>query len=282
MKRTRISLALALVLGLAVLGYGHQAAAQFGNILKGAPSLSLGKKKDKAKNEEPGQDGVAPMGLNEGAAVAPLHGLGTDAVAVVEKAKDAGALQEMDYVFAGQTIDLGKKGALTLSFLSGCLTEDITGGNVTVAMGGSTVNGGKRTEKVTEGCEAPKPIIVAAASEAGATVNRATPFAEGQWNERTIKTALPVFKWDQIKGPVTVKVMAMDQDAPAKVWEEAADKGWIAYPTSAPPLEAGMPYQVEVSGGGGAAKAFFSIDPGLDVADNLANRVVPVQSAGTR
>lgn len=279
----RIRLAIGLAVGLSVLGYGHQASAQFGDMLKGATGgLSLGKKSSKSKKEEAAPAGVQPMGAAAGAAAAPLHSLGTDAVAVVEAAKEAGTVQEMDYVFAGQTIDLGKKGSLTLSYLSGCLTEDIAGGLVTVALGGSTVNGGKRTEKVTEGCEAAKPIIVAEASEAGATVNRATPFSEGQWTERTIKTAQPVFKWEQISGPVTVKVMAMDQATPTTVWESPADKGWVAYPASAPPLEAGMPYQVEVSGGGNVAKAFFSIDPGLDVADNLANRVVPVQVAGAR
>ena len=52
---------------------------------------------------------------------------------------------------------------------------------------------------------------------------------------------------------------------------------WAAYPASGvPALAPGAPYRVEaLAGDRVVASALFSIDPSLDVADTLANRVVP-------
>jgi hypothetical protein len=222
----------------------------------------------------PGQ----PMGLQSSpTALPPLHKLGTDAVAVVEAASPNAPVRQMDYVFAKQTIALGPKGSATLSYLSGCLTEVVQGGTVTVGPKGSTVAGGKMQTKATPGCRSANPIILASASEAGATVNRITPFTGIDWDERALKGGPPVFKWDKALGAVTVRVKAVDQAGAPVLWEAAVPKEWIAYPASAPPLTPGAPYKAEVlSGDKVVASALFSIDPALDEADSLANRVVPL------
>ncbi|HYC02247.1 MAG TPA: hypothetical protein VED40_03085 [Azospirillaceae bacterium] len=221
-----------------------------------------------------------PMGLAAGAAQPPLKGLGTDAVAVVEAVEGTAAVQFMDYVFPGQSIALGAKGKVTLSYLSGCLTETLQGGTATVGLDGAQVSGGKRNANAAPGCEPAKPIVLAEASEAGATVNRVTPFSGDNWSERAVKSAQPTFKWDKGWGAVTVRVVAMDAAPPATVWQVPATTGWVAYPAGAAALEPGMPYRVDVLRGEQlVGSALFSVAPDLDVPDTLANRVVPVAQA---
>lgn len=227
-----------------------------------------------ARSAAPADSGA--MGL-QGSALPPLRRLGTDAVAVVESASPNASVKPMDYVFAKQSIKLGPSGRLTMSYLSGCLTEVIQGGTVTVALGGSTVAGGKRQERVTPGCRAAKPVILTNASEAGATVNRITPFTGADWNERAVKSTLPVFKWDQATGVVTLRIKDMDKTGEPVVWQVESAQTWVAYPPTAAKLVVGDPYRAEVvSGGAVVAQALFSIDPALDVADSMANRVVPL------
>ncbi|MDB5422623.1 MAG: hypothetical protein JWQ29_39, partial [Phenylobacterium sp.] len=221
------------------------------------------------------------MGLQPGTPLPPLKRLGTDAVAVVEAASPHAPVREMDYVFAKQSIRLPPTGKLTLSYLSGCLTESIQGGVVTVALGGSTVSGGKRTERTTPGCRAARPVILASASEAGATVNRVTPFSTANWNERALRSSLPVFKWEQNLEVATVRVKDMDKPGDPVIWQgPAGDRGFVNYPPKTAPLAPGAPYKVEALGAGGGvvASALFSIDPLLDVSDSLANRVVPLSA----
>lgn len=225
-------------------------------------------------------DASGAMGLQNGTTTAPLHRLGTDAVAVIESASGTTAVREMDYVFAKQTISLGPKGAVTMSYLSGCLTEVIQGGVVTVASTGSKVAGGKLQTKTTPGCRAATPVVLASASEAGATVNRITPFSNANWNERALKSASPVFKWDKALGAVTLRVKDMDKEGEPVIWQGGSDQDWAAYPAGAVRLAPGEPYKVEaLAGDKVVASALFSIDPALDVADSLANRVVPLSAS---
>jgi hypothetical protein len=213
-------------------------------------------------------------------ALPPLHKLGTDAVAVVEASSPSAPVHQMDYVFAKQVIALGPKGTLTMSFLSGCLTEVVQGGTVTVGQKASTVTGGKMQSRATPGCKSANPIILASASEAGATVNRITPFTGVDWDERALKGGPPVFKWDKALGAVAVRVKAMNEPGAPVLWQGTAPNAWIAYPPSAPPLAPGMPYKAEVmSGDKVVASALFSIDPALDEDTSLANRVVPLAAS---
>ncbi len=207
----------------------------------------------------------------------PLHGLGTDAVAVVEQATAGAPVQVMDYVFAKQTFKIPPKGRVMLSYLTGCLTETFNGGTVTVGLKGSTVAGGTKADANRPGCKAPTPVVLASASEAGATVNRITPFTGANWNERAVRSGLPVFKWEKAAGATAVRIKDMDKPGEPVVWQAAVAKDWIAYPANAAKLAPGMPYKAEaVSGDTVVAAALFSIDPALDVNDTMASRLVPL------
>jgi hypothetical protein len=158
----------------------------------------------------------------------------------------------------------------------------VQGGVVTVALHGSTVAGGKLQTRATPGCKAASPIILASASEAGATVNRLqTPFSGVNWEERALKSGPPTFKWDKALGVATIRVKDMEKAGEPVVWEvaTAAGQDWVAYPPKGTPLAAHEPFKVEaLVGDKVVAGALFSIHPGLDVADNLANRLVPLSA----
>jgi hypothetical protein len=223
----------------------------------------------------------APMMVTAPTAQAPLHKLGTDAVAVIESSVGGAPVQVMDYVFAKQTLRLPPKAQVRMSYLSGCLSETFTGGTVTVGQKESTVAGGVRTQALRPGCKAPNPIILASASEAGATVSRLTPFSGVNWDERALHSQEPVFKWEAARGAVS-KIRVRDLEKPGEpvIWEAQVDKDWIAYPSDAAKLVTGTPYRVEaVSGERVVAQALFSIDPALDDADTLASRLVPLAAS---
>ena len=256
-------------------------AYQFGSLLKGVGDqvtahMPAAKPAQPAPAATP-PAGAGPMGL-QGQTGTPLHKLGTDAVAVVDQATGTTAVRPMDYVFAKQSISLGPKGAITLSYLSGCMSEVIQGGVVTVEPTGSRVAGGKLQTKATPGCRTAKPIILASASEAGATVNRITPFTGVNWDERELKSGPPVFKWDKNLGAVTIRVKDMEKDGQV-IWETAASQDWVAYPAGQAPLPRGLPFKAEAwAGDRMVASALFSINPALDEADSMANRVVPLSA----
>ncbi len=266
------------------LAFAGPAMAQFGSLRGMIPNLpnmpAPASRPQPAPPSSPGGSAPGAMGLQAPTPQSPLHRLGTDAVAVIESATPGAPVRSMDYVFAKQTIALGPKGAITMSYLSGCLTETIQGGTVTVALRGSTVAGGKRIDKATPGCRSANPIVLASASEAGATVNRITPFTGATWDERALKSGQPVFKWDKASGASTLRVKDMDKPGEPVLWQAAAgDKDWIAYPAAAGRLTPGAPYKAEaLAGDKVVAAALFSIDPALDVADSLANRVVPLSA----
>ena len=232
-------------------------------------------------NQSQDQDNSGRMGLQSGGGGAVG---GDGAVALVEDVKDApdAGVSFLDYVFPGQTIDLGAKGTLILSYFDTCMLETIQGGRVTVERGASAVDGGKvNMRKVA--CQSDQ-IQVAAASgeggaEAGATVNRVreTPFSGQDWSEWTVKAERPTFKWTSTGGAATVSVIDMDQEPPQVIWQTTVDADRVAYPADAPPLEIGWPYQVNVAMAGSAAlAAVFSVDPDLEGPDTALSRVVPV------
>ena len=221
----------------------------------------------------------SPVSRMQGGSAPVAAGLGTDAVAVVEAVEGApqAGVQFMDYVFAGQAVTLGQRGRLTLSHLSGCLVEDIVGGTVTVGAEGSGVSGGRLQARTEPGCRPPTPVIQASATEAGTAVNRVTPFAGRGWEERVIKRAQPVFKWEAIGRPVTLRILHMDKAPVEIVWQAVSNGAHAEYPAGGPALTTGVPYRVEVWDGQQLVRAAsFSVDPGLDVPNTLANRVVPV------
>lgn len=275
------------ILSVAAMSLAFAAPArayQFGSVLKGLSDQVTSHMPAQKPAQPPAAaqpaaapPGAGPMGL-QGQNGVQLHKLGTDAIAVVDSVTGTTAVRQMDYVFAKQSFNLGPKGAVTLSYLSGCTSEVITGGTVTVEPTGSHVVGGRLQTRATPGCKVAKPIVLASASEAGATVNRITPFTGANWDERELKSGPPVFKWDKSLGAVTIRVKDMEKDGQV-VWETAASQDWVAYPAGQAPLPRGEPFKVEAWAGDKlVASALFSINPALDEADSMANRVVPLSA----
>ena len=222
---------------------------------------------------------VALLPIGPGSLVAQGQSpLGTRAVALVEDAQDVpgDAVQFMDYVYAGQTIDLGPQGRLVLFFFDLCRQETIQGGRLVVGDRGSSVQGGRASARKVD-CEGDKPVVTAETGEAGAVVSRVTPFVEEDWSETTVRSPNPIFKWPLVlpPAPVTVAVIYLDAKPPKIQWMTTTSRSFVAYPPDAPPLLIGMPYYVSATRPDGRAMSkIFSIDPGLDVADTPANRVI--------
>jgi hypothetical protein len=269
-------------LGVVLLaGTAGGASAQIGNFLQ-----QLHRQNEQRQNEQPRQNQPAspPASQLQSGGGSGVSSLGTDAVALIEDISEAGSPKQfMDYLFAGDTVQLGSKGRLEISYLSGCLVEKITGGTVTIrpnAADGSNpgvqVSGGRSTQTKAKDCEPLKPVLVASATEAGATANRFVLFA-GDWEERTVNAPQPVFKWASGAGPVDLRVVAVDAEPEKVVWQGKTAKDSLEYPKTAPALEPGMGYRVEVTSGGKLLYAArFSTDPSLDLPKTLANRLVPV------
>ncbi len=220
---------------------------------------------------------VLLAGLVAGGAGPASAGEGSPAALVeaVENAPDAG-VGFLDYVYPGKVIELGSGGKVTLSYFDTCLTETITGGRLTVARGASEVEGGQVEAKKFP-CQDRQMVVTAETSEAGATVSRVTPFADQDWAEYTVNTPNPVFKWPAAEGVTTLRILDMDFEPPRLVWEGQVPGSHFTYPADAPPLEVGLPYQIQVSPPGAEPiLAMFSIDPDLDLPATALARVIPL------
>lgn len=196
---------------------------------------------------------------------------------LVEAVSAASGIEVMDYVYAGQSIDLGAKGSITIAYFESCVVDTIKGGRVTITAARSEVSGGQVSSKPMT-CQGAKPVIVADASEAGAGAKRVTPFAAAQWYEQVSKSRLPTFKWPSAGGPAQVTVSYLDARPERLVWQENAAKAFVSYPKTAPALEVGRPYRVEVRTPTRTMAAIFSVDPALDVSDNAVSRLVRVEA----
>jgi hypothetical protein len=203
---------------------------------------------------------------------------GGQASALVEEIKAApkAGVDFMDFVYPGQNVDLGVRGELVLSYFANCREETIRGGTVTIGEKQSSVQGGRVAAR-TRSCDSRKFAATTQTAEAGAAVKRLTPFDAKAWAEAALKSRHPIFRWDG-EGVVTVRVLETEAAPPRVVWTGTTSKNWIAYPARAARLKTGLPYEVEVTGGTiGTAHANFSIDPGLEIADTVSNRTVPLR-----
>lgn len=233
---------------------------------------AIGGTTSKSNSDQP-----MPVKNLQGNTSAPARKSGRHPAALVEDIKGAAGafVDTMDYVYPGQTIELGPSGHLVLSYFDSCVNETIDGGTVSVQENASAVSGGKIASRKLP-CQTAKPVISAEASEAGASAKRLTPFAESDWQETTIKTDRPVFKWERSGGEASLALGTDGADGKT-IWQTTSTASFVAYPANAPKLETGVAYRVVVTAADGqSASARFSIDPGLDVADTIANRTVAV------
>ncbi len=199
-------------------------------------------------------------------------------VALVESIENApgAGIGFLDYAFPGQVVELGPDGVIVLSYFATCLVETVRGGRLTVEAGASKVEDGEvESEKVP--CQGANIDVTSATSEAGASVTRVTPFREQDWSEWTTRSERPTFKWAEA-GQATVTVVDLDADPPETLWTATVDGSHLAYPSDAPPLEIGVPYEVRVAvADAGPRTAVFSIDPDLEGPDTALGGVVPIR-----
>ncbi len=262
-RRRSARIAAPLLIGAGLVLAPAPAAPQFSLDILGIMQKSGDDEEEAAKSseEQAPYDPSQPVALVESIAVAPEAGVET-----------------MDYVYIDQTVDLGAEGVAVLAYFDSCVRETVTGGRVSIGRDRSTVSGGK-IESETLACRGAVPIIVADASEAGAAVKRITPFNAAEWREWTVKSRQPIFKWEREDGeePVFVVVAYLDSEPFRLIWQGISTDTYLTYPEDAPPLEAGMPYLVQIQHPNGRqVSAVFSVDPWLDVAHNAANRIVPL------
>lgn len=216
------------------------------------------------------QRGTDPRS-NLGAPSAPRDGVG--ATALLESIADSTSeVDAFDYLEPGQTIALGQRGRATVAYFENCRVEQIRGGNVEIGTTESRVAGGQLSAR-TVPCKGSRPVVIAAASEAGVGVSRAFP--PERWAEAAIKSARPIIKWRGARGDsYTVTITDLEVRPGRVMWTGTARGSYVAYPNTAPALATGIPYEAKVEGPGVAARAVFSIDPQMDVADTPAHRVV--------
>lgn len=194
--------------------------------------------------------------------------------AMVEEVKNAPAagVEFTDYLFPGQTVQLGQRGELRLSYLASCRSETIRGGNVTIGDRQSVVSGG-RIQGTEKPCDTKRFAASTQTAEAGAGVKRLSPFDSKDWAEVSLASGKPIFRWEP-KGNATIRVLNFETKQ--VVWSGSAVKNYLEYPATAPALQPGMPYVAEVIIAGGKHYAKFSVDPDLEIADTVTNRTVPL------
>ncbi len=211
-----------------------------------------------------------------------LWAKGKKPIALIESIIDAPAspFQAFDYVYNKNKIDLRPSGTVILSYFDTCVVETFTGGIVKIKKdGGHADKGGTSTQQVRP-CRTARLALSKAAKEAGVSVKRVSPYDVEEWREWALNTDQPIFKWvydKKIKGPAQLTIYYLEADPIQPVWQAQTEASHLTYPATAPALIPGMPYQAVVTfAKGKPAKAVFSVDPGLELPETPANRLVPL------
>ena len=157
-------------------------------------------------------------------------------VAIVEDVSAPGAgVALMEYVESGRTINLGVRGTLILGYLRSCVRETITGGEVTVGVGSSTVKGARKYERVRVECDGGKlQISIEQRSKAAVMIFRKPPYCGSTEPAYKIFGTDPVIRVQAEVREITIERI----DPPVKVMRFAvegrlvdlADKGETLVP----------------------------------------------------
>lgn len=196
----------------------------------------------------------------------------------VTGAKDT-TLQAFDHIYTGTQVDLRPSGVLVVSYLDTCLEETITGGRVKFNEGGRKLRKGAVASSVEIVCTSGDGVVSEEEQVNFDEIQALSPFHATAWQERIIKTTQPIFQWPMgTQVPqVTLKILHLDAETALPVWQMDSAANHLIYPSDAPALVPGVPYQVEVLYPGGMSRTnVFSIDPGLQIPDSVANRLVPL------
>jgi len=203
-------------------------------------------------------------------------------VALIEKITNApkSDLQDFDYAFEGDKIDLRPIGQIVLSYFDSCMVETVTGGQVKIKQDGAKVTKGGTSNIHQRICRSANVALDDDAKEAGVSVKRVSPFPADEWQEYALPSPHPIFKWQPPKNAkdtdvTTIKIFYMDANPSRFLWQGTTQGSYLAYPDDAPAFDTGMPYRaVAELVNGDTVSGVFSIDPNLEIPDDLMNRLV--------
>lgn len=129
----------------------------------------------------------------------------------------------MDYLETGQTISLGARDGIVLSYMSSCIRETITGGIVTVGTEQSEMQGGK-IARTKVSCDAGKMVLTSVqASQFGGRIFRSAPPANGSARDPqlTLYGRSPIV---EMKAPGRLLVERIDQASDNYMVEVGAEQ----------------------------------------------------------
>ena len=171
-------------------------------------------------------------------------------------------------------------GELRLAYFDKCETESFTGGLIKLKSNNAKITKGGVSTKAMRPCQTAALALSVGAREAGASVKRVTPFPESEWREISIVTATPRFIWPRNKNAesdATISIFYLDADPAELVWQGTSSAHHLTYPSDAPYLKVGMPYEVVISyDGKRPTSVVFSIDPNLELPDSPLTTAVPL------
>lgn len=195
-------------------------------------------------------------------------------VAIVEQAADTKPnIQAMEYLYAGQAIDLGSQGRLVVGYFRSCMQETIVGGRVTIGKNQSALEGGS-VERETVNCDGGHLVLAPnLASESAALVLRNPETIRSE--QRVIPT-LKVFATSPAFTGVDLNLLLDIErlDTAEEPVSLTAPQGFVDLATKKITLTAGGIYRATA----GSYSVIFSIDA---LAGNgrspLVGRIVPLQ-----
>jgi hypothetical protein len=144
----------------------------------------------------------------------PVMANATPTALVEEVASEGASVQPLDFVDAGQVIELGARGTLTLGYLASCVHEKIIGGRVTIGIQQSEVRGGS-VERTKTPCAGGQLALVAdQAMHSGGTAMRglsppSTSASAGR-DRRATLTVFDVSPLLALRLPVTLTLERVD------------------------------------------------------------------------
>ena len=193
---------------------------------------------------------------------APGAAAAAEPIAIVEQAHGVPRLEALDYLSAGQAIELGTDGALVVDYLRSCVRDSIAGGRVKAGKEQSTVAGG-RVERTRIDCDHGGSNAKPGTEENSGGPGFVQPLKpEGQPHEtgitHTIYSTSPLF---DMGGPGRLKIEPLDPHGNAVELSISAGElvhgRFYDFAAAGKQLEAGGLYRASARG----QAVVFWIDP---------------------
>lgn len=219
-----------------------------------------------------------PMALLKVVAIAASAAAPQSPVAVIGDITGGPAsVQAMDYVDAGQVIELGQQDTVVIGYLKSCWHETITGGAITVGTVQSEVRGG-RVERSRTPCDTGQMLLTAqlANTSAGAAI-RTAPTGGPPQPEFTLYGLSPVV---EVRPSGTLVIERIDQPGERHEITLAADRlvrgAFLDLARVGIVLSPGGIYRAKA----GAQEMVFQIDPSATAGQApLIGRLIRLQPA---